>query len=160
MRKKLKIIALSGNAIVLLVLIVLSYIFLLGAKVEDVIVEINNGEAVFIETDGFLVPGESLRKTLIIKNPTNTPVKYQIYIDNIIGFIDDALIINLFSRDRLEIRSPMLDLTFDQSYSPENELMPGEEHNYYIVIEVLDKAGNEYIGEELIFDIVINLINQ
>lgn len=157
---KRKITVLTICNLILITIIIFTYIIIKREDVENAFVEINESQSIFTEDDYLLEPGSAFSKILSIKNKTTKPIYFKLYLDNFGGFVSKDILLQIYNDSELLHSCPITELSYDYPYICKEAILPKETINYNIAIKVLETAGNEYIGEYITFEIVVELIKK
>ncbi len=157
---------LSIAAIVLLfvMFVVTTYAFVSAfLSVEDnlfetakVDIDLNGGVAIFTEEDFALEPGRSNKKDFTITNNSTVDVYYRIYLDGIVGDLQDVLRFEIYDGEELLYAADMNDFNRDTPFVSDKVLAVGETKVLSTVVVMDTKAGNHYQNQSCSFDMVAN----
>ncbi len=131
------------------------------AKVD---IDLNGGEPIFSadsfiavpgEPSKFLEPGRMTRRTFTVTNNSTVDVYYRLYLQDIVGPLQDVLTMNIYDENNNLLYSQvMADMTSENPFVDEAVLKVGETKNLIADVVMSSSAGNFYQDESVEFAMV------
>ena len=126
-------------------------------------IELTNGVSpdgpVFGGDDLALAPGNSVTKPMVLKNKSSDPVHYRIYVENVSGDLQYALLFRIYDENHTLLKTVVLaDFNDGDALESDVPLAIGGEKTFYIEAAMNECAGNEYEGRALTFDFVAKAV--
>jgi len=121
-------------------------------------IDLNHGVRVFDGSDLALAPGDSITKPMLLINNSSDPVHYRIYLENVSGALQHALLFNIYDEDTLLKSVVPADFNSDNAIESNEPLAIDGVKVFYIEAIMNECAGNTYQGEALTFDVVAKAV--
>jgi len=121
-------------------------------------IDLNHGVRVFDGSDLALAPGDSVTKPMLLINNSSDPVHYRIYLENVSGALQQALLFNIYDEDTLLKSVVPADFDSGNAIESSEPLAIDGVKVFYIEAVMNECAGNTYEGEALTFDVVAKAV--
>ncbi len=115
---------------------------------------LNEGERIFLESDFQMEPGRTLVKDFTVRNDSTVPVYYRLYLGNLQGALQEALIFKLYDGDELVYSTDMKNFTMDAPFLSGESLEVGETKVLTAHVVMDPVSGNRYQDSNVTFDVV------
>lgn len=124
----------------------------------SVSVQFNGGKKVFSETDLLLSPGQTLERPMTITNIGEAPAYCRIYIENVRGSLNEALLFHIYDDGQLVKTVRPCDFTAQNALKLPAALQPGETYSYLVQVVMEENGGNTYTESGVTFDFIVHAV--
>ena len=121
-------------------------------------IELNGGKTVFDGTDMNVEPGHSLVREFTVANTGTADVYYRLYLENVTGSLQEALIFEIYDGTTLLFRGTASEWNRESPCEDGAVLPSGETRTLTAVVKMQESAGNAYQGGGITFDMTVDAV--
>ena len=122
-------------------------------------IDLNHGIPVFDSDDLALEPGSNITKPMVLTNNSSDPVHYRIYVENVSGDLQYALLFRIYDENHALLKTVTLaDFNDGDALESDGPLAIGGKKTFYVEATMNECAGNEYKSRALTFDIMAKAV--
>lgn len=158
------------NVVVILVLLLMlgvtTFALMLSfVEVEDnrfvmgrVDIELNGGKPVFDGSDHNIEPNYTIIKEFTIENKGTADAYYRLYMDNVVGSLQEVLNFKIYEEDKLLYDGSVKKLTKETPCVGDNILKAGETRVLRAEVKISENSSNKYQAGSMTFDITADAV--